>query len=1068
MADLITNGTHSVSTGWHHVTYVKSGNDHRLYLDAVEDVTVLTYPMFTLVPTCLMLYFDGGPGGLPPGPRMAAIKMWTAALTPAEITVEMAGYGQVRTANRYNESHLSAAEALVDSSGLGHDFAIDPSEPGDSPTPLITEADGPNGAMVSSVGLTNDGAGDGVAISILSNLPTTIGAGDFTAMVWVRAQDNNGETFIFRFANDDNLGGTPQVSINLRTDRLLSLVLNNYLQTLTLGGGVSPAGSVANPAEKTKVSTGTVAFVADAFPVIMPPRYSVQQEFNVTIAGRQKLRLPSISIANTSAHHTVRSQQIIDALAGNISTDLLSDDPSIGDVPISVMWANTANYAFVSVFANTASFWRGISEFQAGTNIVFTPNAQAIVISAASVVNVEHANTANTANSAAYLNGVSAWVAGAGLTFTPVGTTLSVSVGDASGTANGIVSNVTQSFGGAKTFLGALTANAGLTVNGTVQFNNTISANGSVGSAGWVLTSAGAGANAYWVASSAGVTNSYGHVGVSGQANLVAAGANSVLTVVAGNGVVLTTNVTSDGALHVAVNGAQAIGNTTITGFANITSTLQVAGLSTLTGNATLSGFANIAQTLNVAGVSNFTGNATFGGFVNAAGKLVVAGNAAITGNLTQTGNATFSGFVNVATTLNVAGISQMTGNTTHSGFVNITTTLQVTGLTTLTGNATLSGFANIATTLQVTGNTQAGNVNVTGFLNVSTTLNVAGNTTLVGNVTITANTIGNGRITANAGLTVNGTVVFANTLSANGGVGTALWVLTSGGAGANAYWAEVSSPASTTNSFGLIGASGVANLVALTGNSLLTFVAGNGILFTSNVGSDGAFHIAVNGAQAIGNTTITGFANIVGNFQVSGTVVFANTLSANGGVGAAGEVLTSGGAAANVYWAASGGPGSTTNSYGHTVISGQANLVALTGNSALTVVAGTGITLTTNVASDGALHIASTAAAGFTLYDAGSSGTTKTIDWVNGPAQYLLMTGNCTITLSTPVDGGRYVLTANSGAGGFSITWPAAVLWPDNRAPVQTQTGNRIDIYTFLYVSALSNYIGSYNQNYG
>jgi hypothetical protein len=81
-------------------------------------------------------------------------------------------------------------------------------------------------------------------------------------------------------------------------------------------------------------------------------------------------------------------------------------------------------------------------------------------------------------------------------------------------------------------------------------------------------------------------------------------------------------------------------GNVTFGGFANIASTLQVAGLSTLTGNVTFSGFANIASTLQVGGTSAFNAN------VSVTGVTLLNGNVAIT----LLGNV---GFPTVAKTAN-------------------------------------------------------------------------------------------------------------------------------------------------------------------------------------------------------------------------------------------------------------------------------------------------------------------------------------------------------------------------------------------------------------------------------
>lgn len=56
-------------------------------------------------------------------------------------------------------------------------------------------------------------------------------------------------------------------------------------------------------------------------------------------------------------------------------------------------------------------------------------------------------------------------------------------------------------------------------------------------------------------------------------------------------------------------------------------------------------------------------------------------------------------------------------------------------------------------------------------------------------------------------------------------------------------------------------------------------------------------------------------------------------------------------------------------------------------------------------------------------FYDAGNSGTSKQIDWLNGPVQKVTMTGNCTFTFVNPIAGRPYVLIMVQGAGSHSVS---------------------------------------------
>jgi hypothetical protein len=86
-------------------------------------------------------------------------------------------------------------------------------------------------------------------------------------------------------------------------------------------------------------------------------------------------------------------------------------------------------------------------------------------------------------------------------------------------------------------------------------------------------------------------------------------------------------------------------------------------------------------------------------------------------------------------------------------------------------------------------------------------------------------------------------------------------------------------------------------------------------------------------------------------------------------------------------------------------------------------------------------------------FFDAGNSGTSKTIDWNNGRRQKVTMTGNCTFTFSNPVAGRDYTLIlVQDGTGSRLATWPATVDWPSSTAPTLTTTAAKRDLVTFLW----------------
>jgi len=96
--------------------------------------------------------------------------------------------------------------------------------------------------------------------------------------------------------------------------------------------------------------------------------------------------------------------------------------------------------------------------------------------------------------------------------------------------------------------------------------------------------------------------------------------------------------------------------------------------------------------------------------------------------------------------------------------------------------------------------------------------------------------------------------------------------------------------------------------------------------------------------------------------------------------------------------------------------------------------------------------------------YDAGSVATTATINWNNGPVQYVTMTADTTFTFSNPLSGGRYLLHM---AGAFTPTFPSTVRWPNNTTPTATVTSGRKDIYMFVYSGKESLYDGTVALNF-
>lgn len=329
---------------------------------------------------------------------------------------------------------------------------------------------------------------------------------------------------------------------------------------------------------------------------------------------------------------------------------------------------------------------------------------------------------------------------------------------------------------------------------------------------------------------------------------------------------------------NMSVNGTSYLGgNTTVVGFANITSDSAVlrVGNATNFSTANTSGFYPVSNTLAnalgsatqrwalnattgsfagaVSGITTLaTGNTTVTGFMN-----VVSDSAVLTvGNATNFSTANTSGFYPVSNT-----VANALGAATQRWALNATTGSfagAVSGITTLAaGNTTVTGFAN------VTGSIQGGStLTIAGAASGITTL-AAGNTTITGFANVTST------IQGGAGLTIAGALSGVTTAAMGNTTITGFANVTStiqGGAGLTIAGA----------------ASGITTLAA--GNTTITG-------FVNATASVNSAVLAV-GTNFIANTTgvtTTGFANVATTLQVgTNTATFGTAayIVANGNVG--------------------------------------------------------------------------------------------------------------------------------------------------------------------------------------
>lgn len=97
---------------------------------------------------------------------------------------------------------------------------------------------------------------------------------------------------------------------------------------------------------------------------------------------------------------------------------------------------------------------------------------------------------------------------------------------------------------------------------------------------------------------------------------------------------------------------------------------------------------------------------------------------------------------------------------------------------------------------------------------------------------------------------------------------------------------------------------------------------------------------------------------------------------------------------------------------------------------------------------------------------NAGNSGTSLTVDFNDANVQTITLTGNVTLTLNNPIDGGAYTLIlAQDGTGSRTVTWPASVKWSGGTAPTLSTAASSIDVITLLWDG--TNYYAASNLDF-
>jgi len=91
------------------------------------------------------------------------------------------------------------------------------------------------------------------------------------------------------------------------------------------------------------------------------------------------------------------------------------------------------------------------------------------------------------------------------------------------------------------------------------------------------------------------------------------------------------------------------------------------------------------------------------------------------------------------------------------------------------------------------------------------------------------------------------------------------------------------------------------------------------------------------------------------------------------------------------------------------------------------------------------------------------ASGASQTIpDITSDTINEITLTASCNFTFPTGAAGKSFLLMlTQGGSGGYTAAWPASVLWSGGAAPTLTVTLGKTDIFTFVWNSTLSKWVG-------
>jgi hypothetical protein len=332
---------------------------------------------------------------------------------------------------------------------------------------------------------------------------------------------------------------------------------------------------------------------------------------------------------------------------------------------------------------------------------------------------------------------------------------------------------------------------ATLTLSGNATVSGVISANASTGTAGYVLTSGGASANAYWIAPTSGVAGSttqvqFNNGGIlAGNTNLTFTPTTSILAV--GNSISVGPNVV--------------LGNSSLSILGTTTnSTLTSSSLKLYYTNAAVNSISIIPDTISIGSSSSNTtiqsgiitlGNTTVNNTINSTTYSGTANNSSYLGGTAASGYQTTAGLSANVATLTSNNSAYLGGVSAASYQLNSTLAANVATLTsnnsTNFGGNPVSYYANISSPVYTTSVSVGANViaNTSAIFFGNSTINtIINSTTFVsGNSTVynTQNSSTESFVGLVTNSTLNATVFFLGNTTTNTSINTTSITTTNG-----------------------------------------------------------------------------------------------------------------------------------------------------------------------------------------------------------------------------------------------------------------------------------------------